>query len=84
MTMARDGGREAFVVSALERLPDDARDDFGGDRRDICSLRSDLAALRFIAVEFPKRESQSEDSAWLGPQQRLPSAARIARHTRRK
>jgi hypothetical protein len=84
MTMARDGARDAFAASAPACWPVAARDDFGCDRRDVCGLRTDLAALRFIDLEFPKRESQSEDSAWLGPQQRLPSAARIARHTRRK
>jgi len=35
-------------------------------------LRSDLAALRFIDVEFPKRESHNEDSARPGPAQRPP------------
>jgi hypothetical protein len=70
MTMARDGGRVAFGDSAPACLPEGAREDFGCGRRD--GLRSDLAALRVIAVKFLKRESQSEDSARAGPAQRQP------------
>src|SRR6202140_1156316 len=74
MTTARDGGRDAFAASAPACLPEGARDDFGCGRRDglRSDLRSDLAALRFIAVKFPKRESHSEDSARPGPAQRPP------------
>ena len=79
--MARDGARDVLGGSAPACLPEDARDDFGCDRRNVCGLRSDLAALRFIDVEFPKRESQNEDSAWLALLQRLPAAAQIARHS---
>jgi hypothetical protein len=70
MTTARDGGRDAFSASAAARLPEGVREDFGCGRRD--GLRSDLAALRFIDVEFPKHESRSEDSARPGPAQRPP------------
>jgi hypothetical protein len=79
MTTARDGGRDAFAASAPAYLPEGARDDFGCGRRDGLrsdprsdGLRSDLAALRFIEVEFPKRESHNEDSARPGPAQRPP------------
>src|SRR5580704_18189435 len=74
MTTARDGGRDAFAASAPARLPEGERDDFGCGRRDglRSDLRSDLAALRFIEVKFPKRESHSEDSARPGPAQRRP------------
>jgi hypothetical protein len=57
MTIARDGARDVLGGSALARLPVSGREDFGCDRRD--GLRSDLAVLRFIYSEFPKRESQS-------------------------
>jgi hypothetical protein len=57
MTMARDGARDALSGSALACLPVCGREDFACDRRD--GLRSDLAVLRFIYSEFPKRESQS-------------------------
>jgi hypothetical protein len=83
MTTARDGGRDAFAASAPARLPEGERDDFGCGRRDGLrsdglrsdglrsdGLRSDLAALRFIDVKFPKRESHSEDSARPSPAQR--------------
>jgi hypothetical protein len=81
MTTARDGGRDAFAASALARLPEGERDDFGCGRRDGLrsdGSRSDLAALRFIEVKFPKRESHSEDSARPGPAQR-PSPKRAKR-----
>jgi hypothetical protein len=70
MTMARDGGRDAFAGSAPACLPEGEREDFGCGRRN--GLRSDLAALRFICGEIPKRESPSEDSARLSPAQRPP------------
>jgi hypothetical protein len=73
MTTARDGGRDAFAASAPARLPEGERDDFGcGRRAGLRSdgLRSDLAALRFIDVKFPKRESHGEDSARPSPAQR--------------
>src|SRR5580704_1238843 len=70
MTTARDGRRDALAASAPACLPAGGRDDFGCGRRD--GLRSDLAALRFIDVEFPKRESQREDSACPDPAQRPP------------
>jgi hypothetical protein len=74
MTTARDGARVAFRGSALACLPESEREDFGCGRRDglRSDLRSDLAALRFIDVKFPKRESHSEDSARPGPAQRPP------------
>jgi hypothetical protein len=76
MTTARDGARVAFGGSAPACLPDGDREDFGCGRRDglRSDLRSDLAALRFIDVKFPKRESHSEDSARPGPAQRRPLA----------
>jgi hypothetical protein len=52
MTMARDGVRDAFGVSAPACLPVCRRGDFGCDRRD--GLRSDFAALRFICGEIPE------------------------------
>jgi hypothetical protein len=80
MTTARDGGRDAFSASAPACLPEGERDNFGCGRRDGLrsdglrsdGLRSDLAALRFIDVKFPKRESHSEDSARPGPAQGPP------------
>jgi hypothetical protein len=54
MTTARDGRRDALAVSAPACLPVDAREDFGCGRRDVCGLRSDFAALRFICGEIPE------------------------------
>jgi hypothetical protein len=57
MTMARDGGRDAFAASAPACLPEGEWDDFGCGRRNGLrsdGLRSDLAALRFICREIPK------------------------------
>ena len=51
---ARDGGRDAFAASAPACLPVGARDYFGCGRRDVCGLRTDLAALRFIDPGIPE------------------------------
>jgi len=60
--MARDGGRGGFGASA--RAAAEALLDFGCGRRVAAGLRDDLAALRFIALKFPRfGESQGENSA---------------------